>query len=127
MACKKKNSSRIAVVRGDSAYVSFTITDAAGNPFPFVVGEDRIRCQVRDKVNDGDLLFEGEVISEERTAGGKTEMTHVWHIRPTDTRDADMTKRYVYDIEVELSNGDVFTFIKASPFLILDEVTLPEE
>ena len=72
------------------------------------------------------MLFEGDVFSTERIEDGITQLAHYWHIKPSDTRDADMTKEYVYDIEIELSNGDVFTFVKSSPFLILDEVTLPE-
>ena len=76
MACKKKNSSRIAIVRGDSAYIKLTITDGEGNPFPFVIGEDKIRCQVRDEVNDGELLFEGDVFSTERIEDGITQLVH---------------------------------------------------
>lgn len=36
-----------------------------------------------------------------------------------------MTKSYVYDVQIEFSNGDVFTFIQAASFEIMDEVTLP--
>lgn len=119
----KKNA--IYITRGDSAYITVDIYDGSGN---LIVPEDgdHVRCQVRDEVNDGTLLFEGTVLENPVTDDDGTEhMQIIWYIRPQDTRNADMTKSYVYDMQIEFENGDVFTFIQAARFNILDEVTLP--
>ena len=119
----KKND--ISLTRGDSAYIPLQIFDASGNAIVPAAG-DVVRCQVRDAVNDGQLLFEGlieygTVIDDE----GNEEQQMTWHIRPEDTRDANMKKSYVYDVQIECSNGDIFTVIPAANFTIMDEVTLP--
>lgn len=55
----KKNN--ISITRGDSAYITIDIFDGSGNAI--IPGDgDVVRCQVRDAVNDGNLLFEGEII-----------------------------------------------------------------
>lgn len=106
----------ISLTRGDSAYIDFDITDKCGNPIP-LTAEDNIRCQVRKTANGGELLFEGVI---ERTNG------ICWHISPSDTADAAVGE-YVWDAQVEFSNGDVFSIIPVSPFIILSEVTENEE
>ncbi len=118
----KKNN--ISITRGDSAYITIDIIDGSGNAI--IPGDgDVVRCQVRDAVNDGNLLFEGEIIKNVVTQDEEETVQIIWHIKPQDTRSADMTKSYVYDVQIEFSNGDVFTFIEAASFEIMDEVTLP--
>lgn len=118
----KKNN--ISITRGDSAYITIDIFDGSGNAI--IPGDgDVVRCQVRDAVNDGNLLFEGEIIKNVVTQDEEETVQIIWHIKPQDTRNADMTKSYVYDVQIEFSNGDVFTFIQAASFEIMDEVTLP--
>lgn len=118
----KKNN--ISITRGDSAYITIEIFDGSGNAI--IPGDgDVVRCQVRDAVNDGNLLFEGEIIKNVVTQDEEETVQIIWHIKPQDTRNADMTKSYVYDVQIEFSNGDVFTFIQAASFEIMDEVTLP--
>ena len=102
----------IYLTRGDSAYLDFPLTDKDGNPI--VLGDgDHLRCQVRKEPNGGEVLFEGIIEEGE---------TYTWHIVPSDTKDAPLDT-YVWDAQVEYSNGDIFTFVNVSNFTILKEVT----
>lgn len=65
----------------------------------------------------GELLFTGEVME----LNGKT----VWHIRPEDTRDLEYGT-YKYDVQIEMENGDVKTFIPISDFVVMHESTRKE-
>ena len=106
------------LTRGDSAYIDLDISDNEGNPI-LPRAEDIIKCQVRDSEDDtATLIFEGQIeVSNE----GK----YMWHIYPEDTNTLELTE-YVYDIELELSEGDVFTFIPLSKFVLLPESTRKE-
>ena len=77
-----------------------------------------MRCQVRDEPSNGKLLFDGRI--------SKSGEDYLWYIKPEDTSELDIGK-YYWDAQVELSNGDVFTFIPVSKFEIIDEVTIKEE
>ena len=119
----KKND--ISLTRGDSAYIPLQIFDGSGNVL-IPTARDVVRCQVRDAVNDGQLLFEGQIVRDTIVSSeGNEEVQLIWHIRPEDTRNANMTKSYVYDVQIECENGDIFTVIPAADFKIMDEVTLP--
>lgn len=111
---KKTKQQHIELTRGDTAYLDFEIIDDNGNEF--LLGEnDIVKCQVRENVaDDSPLLFEGVM----EYADGKASM----HIRPEDTEGKEV-KTYVYDVEVEMENGDVFTFIPVSNFTLTDEST----
>lgn len=110
----KISGTKISLTRGDSAYITLTPTLADGSKYELQEG-DKIRCQVRDQANDGELLFEGTVTQI------RDDM--VWHIQPIDTEEAEV-KEYVWDAQLELSNGDIFTFIPESKFKLLNEVTM---
>lgn len=108
----KKNS--IELTRGDSAYITLNVNDSTGKPYELNDG-DNIRVQVRTAPNVGRLLFEGNL----DTTGNKI----VWHIKPEDTADEPVTT-YWWDAQLETPNGDIFTFITSSPFILTDEVTM---
>ena len=109
---KKTN---IALTRGDSAYITLVITNGDGSPFELSQG-DTVRCQVRSSPTIGELLFEGDVSIDDDGV--------IWHISPADTKNLSIGE-YYWDAELELSNGDIFSFIPVSIFEVLDEVTLP--
>lgn len=102
----------ITLTRGDSAYINVSIKDAKGNTYTPGPG-DRIRAQVRQDANSTKILFESEIPYD----------TLVWHIKPEDTNGAQMGKSYVYDMQIETTEGDVFTFIPVSAFTVSKEVT----
>lgn len=98
----------ISITRGDSAYIKININNANGLPYE-LHDEDIVRVQVRTGKNTGTLLFEGLIERD------KDDKCLVWHIRPEDTKDK-LIKKYYYDMQLELPNGDIFTFIPVSYF-----------
>lgn len=107
------SGTKITLTRGDSAYITINIMNEDGTPYELKPG-DVVRCQVRDKANDGDLLFEGQVETVDNEL--------VFHIYPEDTKNAEV-KSYVWDAQLETADGDIFTFITESAFKITNEVT----
>lgn len=111
------SGTKISLTRGDSAYITLNVYDADGSPY--VLGDDdQIRCQIRTEPNTGDLVVSGEILYQE---DGEI----VWYLRPADTKNLEV-KKYYWDAQLELSNGDVFTFIPPSIFKLTDEVTMDE-
>lgn len=104
---------KIYLTRGDSAYITLSITNSKRKPYVLQDG-DEVKVQVRDKPNVGKLLIEGNIITEDEI---------VWHIRPDDTKELKVGT-YYWDAQLMTSNGDVFTFIESSPFVVTDEVTM---
>jgi len=109
--------SKIALTRGDSAYITLVPTiDGTGEQYELQDG-DVVRAQIRTAPNTGDLIAEGEMLYNDGTI--------VWYLRPADTKDLEVGK-YYWDAQLELSNGDIFTFITSSQFTLTDEVTMHE-
>ena len=112
----KINKTEISITRGDTAYIEFSLTDVSGHAI-VLQANDRVRCQVRDKV-DGNLIFEGLMQYNNESI--------VWKIRPDDTA-TESLGTYYWDAQLEYSNGDIFTFIPVSKFEILPEITKIED
>ena len=108
----------IYLTRGDSAYITITIRNQSGELYE-VQDSDELRLQVRTSPNTGKLVFEGRLIKESKTS-------FVWYIRPEDTSECKISDLY-YDCQLTLSNGDVFTVIPCSKFVLKDEVTLSKK
>lgn len=103
----------ITITRGDSAYINVTIKDSQGNVYTPST-DDTIRAQVRQSATSTQILFESVIPSD----------TLVWHIKPEDTQTASLNgATYVYDMQIETADGDTFTFIPQSNFIISKEVT----
>lgn len=107
----------IYITRGDSGYIGLELVDDHDQVID-VGDNDTIRCQVRKEPNDGEIVFNGTI--------EKSEDTYVWHILPENTRGKDVAAEYWYDIEIEFSNGDVFTFVPTSKFALMSETTMVE-
>lgn len=103
----------IYLTRGDSAYLDCDVKDRSGKPIT-LGSEDNLHIQVREAPDGGNVLFEGQVESDGRGL--------VWHILPEQTKTAPKS-RYYWDAQIEFSNGDVFTWIPASEFVLTPEVT----
>lgn len=80
------------------------------------------------EVNEGDTLTltvksstETEVILIQKVEE-VTEQAVEFKILPTDTKDFKYGD-YVYDVQLNTADGDVFTVIKPSVFRVTDEVT----
>ena len=51
----------ISLTRGDSAYITMVIFDGSGKKLE-LTSNDKVRCQVRDEPDTGNLLFEGRIL-----------------------------------------------------------------
>lgn len=104
----------ISITRGDSAYLSLNIRDKLHHPIE-LGDQDILHIQVREKPNGGTILFDGTVETE-------VDNSLTWHIHPEDTKQAPKNA-YFWDAQIEYSNGDIFTWIPVSNFILLPEVT----
>lgn len=114
----KIKGSKIWLTRGDSAYITLQPTIDDSEEIYQLQEGDRIHAQIRTVPNTGQLLAEGEILYSDNGAV-------IWYLRPSDTKDLEIGT-YYWDAELDLSNGDIFTFITSSPFNITDEVTIHE-
>jgi len=104
----------IWITKGDSGYLTLDIipTDKYGDVYE-LTEDDVISVQVRKAPNGGDIVFTAEIVRDDEI---------FWHIRPEDTT-GQSVGTYVWDGQVVLANGDVFSFVPVSDFHIIDEVT----
>lgn len=104
----------IWITKGDSGYISLDIipTDRHGDVYE-LTEDDVISVQVRKAPNGGDIVFTAEIVRDDEI---------YWHIRPADTAELEIGT-YVWDRQVVLANGDVFSFVPVSDFHVIDEVT----
>lgn len=105
----KDNS--IQLTRGDTARISVPIVNDSTNS-PYELGEsDKLTLTIKRKETDSWALMQKVVTG-----------SNSFHILPSDTKDLSFGK-YVYDIELTTSTGDVYTVIEPATFEILKEVT----
>lgn len=102
----------IHLTRGDTA--RFRITQAmnlaTGEPYVFLP-EDILEFTIKKSVNDTNPLIHKKV------QGGE-----IIHLLPEDTKSLSFG-RYVYDVQLTLANGDIYTIIVPTVFEIAKEVT----
>ena len=110
----KIKKSNIQITRGDSAYISINVLNGNGNPYRGNEG-DKIQAQVRYTPTTGSIIFEAEL--EEDSEGGV-----LWHILPENTATLS-PGTYYWDAQLVMANGDTFSFIPVSQFVVTDEVT----
>lgn len=109
---KIDKDNKIELTRGDTAYLDINLTQSikSGSEESYEIGEhDVIRFTARKN-------YVSE-IALQKVLEGKS----VIHILPEDTRALDFGD-YVYDIEITLENGDVFTIV-SSKLKLGNEVT----
>lgn len=106
------SGNNITITKGDTGYINLKIKSPDGTSYHPAEG-DIVRCQVRETPDSEEVLIEGEIT-----------ITHkiVWHIKPSDTNELDLGT-YSWDAELEKENGDIFTFIPHSDFIVTEEVT----
>ena len=99
----------IRLTRGDTAYLNIPLvtTEEAYEMNP----EDTLTFSVKKSTRDADYIFQKVVTG-----------TNAFHIEPTDTSELAFGK-YVYDVELNTIDNDVFTVIPPSTFEVLVEVT----
>ena len=100
----------IKLTRGDTARIAITINNLLNQEYS-IGKEDSLTLTIKKKVKDVEPLLQKIVKG-----------TTLFHINPEDTNDFSFGK-YVYDVQLTLPNGDVYTIIEPSSFVILSEVT----
>jgi hypothetical protein len=103
------NGKTIQLTRGDTAYlhVPLRTTDGSYTIDP----TDTLTFSVKKNTRATDYIFQKENVGDD-----------VFHIEPSDTAEVAFGK-YTYDIQLTMSNGDVFTVVPPSTFEVLAEVT----
>lgn len=98
----------IHLIRGDTARFEVEILDQAGEKYVLLDG-DQLVFTVKKNTSTDDIIIQKQILGDTFT------LTH------DDTKDLEYRK-YVYDIQLTQSNGDVTTVIPPSPFEIMPEV-----
>ena len=106
----KVDKNKISLTRGDTAYLDLDIADANGIPYVSHAG-DQVILSVKRNITDENYAFQKSVNPGEAIT-----------IKPEDTQTLDCG-RYVYDIQLTTSLGEVFTIIEKNVFCIGEEVT----
>lgn len=99
----------ITLTRGDTMRLDVSISDRNGNAYTPVEG-DTITFGLSKSIDDEPLLLVDIPYD-----------TMVLHIKPEDTKSLDYGT-YYYDMQIQLANGDVYTFITYSEFKLTGEV-----
>lgn len=101
----------IKLTRGDTARFSVGILNEISESNYSIKNDDRLTFTVKKKVKD-------EVSLIQKTITGST----LFHIKPEDTSGLSFGK-YVYDVQLTTSDGDVYTIVVPTTFELLAEVT----
>lgn len=111
----RKNQRHISITRGDYQIVKIVVRDRAGNIVPMDGVNASVNIQVREPPGNGtEVLFDGDITYVDGYA--------LWTIHPDDTRGVEK-EMYVYDVQVQMPDDIVFTFIPLSDFILLKEST----
>lgn len=98
----------IKLIRGDTARFEVEILDQSGEKYVLQEGDKLVFTVKRNTSTD-------EVILQKQILGDTFTLMH------DDTKDLEYRK-YVYDIQLTQSNGDVTTVIPPSDFVVMPEV-----
>lgn len=104
------DGNNIRLTRGDTAYLTIPITTELGEEYVMQSG-DTLTFSVKKNETMSEYLFQKKVT-------GSNEI----HIEPNDTKSLPFGK-YKYDVQIDLTSGDVFTVIEPSIFELMKEVT----
>ena len=99
----------IKLTRGDTAYLTIPLKTIES--VYELQPTDTLTFSVKRNTRETDYLFQKIITG-----------TNTFHIQPDDTAELTFGK-YTYDVQLNVSNGDVFTVIPPSTFEVLAEVT----
>lgn len=108
------NGTDISMIRGDSETITITCRDKKGVLIPFEDG-DIVYLTVKKNIRESNKVFQKIVTTFD---DGKA----IIRILPSDTKGVSPYK-YVYDIELNKSDGTVTTLVPPSTFEIVGDVT----
>lgn len=100
----------IRMTRGDTAYL--TIPLAGATEAYEMQPTDTLTLTVKKSVRDGECILSKTVTGD-----------NTIHIEPSDTAELAFGK-YIYDVQLNTNDVDIYTVIPPSTFELLTEVTL---
>lgn len=101
----------IKLTRGDTARLTVDINnDVDGNEY-IIQEEDILTMTIKKNISDTEAALQ-------KISKG----VNVFHIQPSDTSHLDFGS-YKYDIQLTTADGDTYTVIGPSSFVLLKEVT----
>lgn len=101
----------IRLTRGDTARITVPIENDLDNSSYVMDEQDTLTFTIKRRVKDEEHLVQKNAIGSNN-----------FHIKPEDTDSLPFGK-YVYDVQLTTSGGDVYTVIEPTTFEILSEVT----
>lgn len=104
----KVEDNDIYLTRGDSAQFNIDIVDDNGDVYELEEG-DKCEFTVKKRTSSEEVLIKKEIIDS------------TFKINPEDTSHLNFGD-YIYDVQVTLANGDIYTIIIPSLFKVLEEV-----
>lgn len=104
------NGNTIKMTRGDTAHLVIPIILSDGSEYTMKPG-DTLTLSCKKSIQDENYAFQKVI-----------ESGNTFHIQPDDTKNLEFGA-YKYDIQLNTSNGDIYTVIDVSTFEILTEVT----
>lgn len=106
-----ENDGTIRLTRGDTARLTVPITNEMDNRIYEMDPNDTLAFTIKKNVKSDTSLVQKICIG-----------SNTFHIAPTDTEELSFGK-YVYDVQLTKTNGDVYTVIEPKTFELLPEVT----
>lgn len=101
----------IKLTRGDTARITASIMNEATEAV-YAMGEnDTLTLTVKKSTKDTEPLFQKVLVG-----------LNTFHIEPSDTAGLDFGK-YKYDVQLTTDDGDVYTVIEPSDFVVMEEVS----
>ena len=106
----KIDGTSITMTRGDTLKLKLNLATSSGAPYTPNDG-DKITFGLKKSCKDDKCLIIKDIPTD----------TMILHIEPKDTKSLSFGV-YVWDCQIEFSNGDVSTFIPKASFKIAEEV-----
>lgn len=101
----------IKLTRGDTARITVSIYNEYNQNDYELDPEDTLRLTIKKTVRDTTPTVQKTIVGSKQ-----------FHIVPEDTNNLSFGK-YLYDVELTTSSGDVYTIIEPTTFELLKEVT----
>ena len=101
----------IKLTRGDTAYITVSIENAVNDEY-VMSAMDTLTLSIKRRITDVDYILQKTITGE-----------NMFHIYPEDTKNLRFGE-YKYDIQLVTENGDVFTIVPPSSFVLMEEVTI---
>lgn len=106
-----ETNGEIRLTRGDTARLSISIANELTEEEYIMAEDDTLTFTVKKRAKDP------EYIIQKVSTGSNS-----FHLEPSDTKELNFGS-YIYDVQLNKSNGDVYTVVEPTAFQILQEVT----